>query len=478
MALRHFRNYVDGALVDGDCTMTVENPATGQHCGEVGAYTPEIIDSALLAARNAFPKWAATPLQKRVEWMKRLADALDLRREEIIGILVEETGKPLDNAEYDFGMLTECLRFFAEEMKRLRGEIIPDRTGEYTHQLIHHPVGVVVGFLAWNFPLLNVGYKIGPVLAAGCTCIIKPSRTTPLATALVGEVMHDIGFPAGVVNIVLGEDRRVAEALVRSDIPAVVTMIGSTEAGCKLVAASATSIKHFSLELGGNAPVIVYPDFDPVLAAERTVGLKLANSGQVCVSPNRCFVHRDVLEVFLAKGKELMSAYHFGAGKGPEPLMGPVMVESHLRELLKSVQRAQEQGATLLHGGGRVSADICPVGHYMEPTLMLCDRGIELCRNEIFGPILPVIPFDDGDDVIGWANDCRHGLASYVFTDSLERANACAERLEYGSICINDPYYSVELPHGGLKQSGIGKDCSHLSLEEYLDVKRVTTRVR
>jgi acyl-CoA reductase-like NAD-dependent aldehyde dehydrogenase len=474
--MRTFHSYINGQLVPGGETMLVENPATTEPCGAYTAYTPELIDQALVAARDAFPVWSRTPMAERVAWMEKLSVALEARRNEIIDLLVAETGKPQDNAEYDYGMLPECLHFFAEEVKRLRGEIIPDRSGQYVHHLIHHPIGVVVGFLAWNFPLLNVGYKIGPALASGCTCIIKPSRTTPLATALVGEVMQSIDFPKGVVNIVLGEDREVASTLLTSDIPAMITMIGSTQAGCQLMRTASTSVKHYSLELGGNAPVTVYPDFDPCLAAERIVGLKLANSGQVCVSPNRCFVHRDVLDQFVAKAKEIMSGYHFGSGPGPEPRMGPIMIESHLDELLGKVQGAVDAGAKLVCGGARVPKEICPIGHYMQPTLLVCDRSLDLCCDEIFGPILPVIPFGDEDDIIAWANDCPYGLASYVFTNNLETANACAEGLEYGSICINEPYYSVELPHGGLKQSGIGKDCSHLSLAEYFDVKRVTIR--
>jgi len=474
--MKTFHSYVGGELVPGGEIKTVENPATEEPCGQYTAYTAGLLDRALWAAQDAFRTWSRTPLEERTAWMNKLAEAVEERRDEIIDVLIAETGKPLDNAEYDYGMLPECLRFFSEEVKRLRGEIIPDRAGKHVHQLIYHPIGVVVGFLAWNFPLLNLGYKLGPCLASGCTCVIKPSRTTPLATALIAEILKSIDFPKGVVNIVLGEDRELAARLLTSDTPAMITMIGSTEAGLKLIQASSTSIKHYSLELGGNAPVIVYPDFDPVLAAERIVELKLANSGQVCVSPNRCFVHERILDPFLAKAKDIMAGYHFGSGAGPEPRMGPIMIASHLEELLRKVQDAVKAGGKLLFGGNRVSRDICPAGHFMEPTLLLCDRSLDLCRNEIFGPILPVIPFGDDDDVIEWANDCRHGLASYVFTNNLENANTCAERLEYGSICINEPYYSVELPHGGLKQSGIGKDCSHLSLAEYFDIKRVTIR--
>jgi len=352
MNTKTFHSYIGGETVIGGERVPVENPATKQSCGSFTAYTPEMLDRALEQARDAFAVWSRTPMQERVAWMTRLAEALEQRRDEVIELLIAETGKPQDNAEYDYGMLVECLGFFGEEVQRLGGETIPDRTGEYLHKLVRHPVGVVVGFLAWNFPLLNLGYKLGPILASGCSCVIKPSHTTPLATALVGEIMGSIDFPAGVVNIVLGEDREVASRLLTSPIPAMVTMIGSTEVGCEVIRASATTIKRYSLELGGNAPVIVYPDFDAELAAERIVGLKLVNSGQVCVSPNRCFVHERSLDAFVTRAREVMAGYHFGSGPGPEPRMGPLMTASHLEGLLAKVEQAQEQGAEVLCGEG------------------------------------------------------------------------------------------------------------------------------
>jgi acyl-CoA reductase-like NAD-dependent aldehyde dehydrogenase len=198
MNTKTFHSYIGGETVIGGEPVPVENPATEQSCGSFTAYTPEMLDRALEQARDAFAVWSRTPMQERVAWMTRLAEALEQRRDEVIELLIAETGKPQDNAEYDYGMLVECLGFFGEEVQRLGGETIPDRTGEYLHKLVRHPVGVVVGFLAWNFPLLNLGYKLGPILASGCSCVIKPSHTTPLATALVGEIMGSIDFPHGL----------------------------------------------------------------------------------------------------------------------------------------------------------------------------------------------------------------------------------------------------------------------------------------
>ena len=460
----------------GDTVITVENPATEESCGRYAAYDAEVLDAALKAAEEAFESWSQLSMGERADWMRRLAAALEARRPEITDLLIAETGKPRSNADYDFGMLLTCLRFFSEEVQRLHTETIPDAAGLRTHQLKRHPVGVVVGFLAWNFPLLNLGYKLGPILATGCTCVIKPSEVTPLATALVGEVMRDIGFPKGVVNIVVGEDRELAGRLLTSPIPAMVTLIGSTQAGCQVMKTAATTIKRFSLELGGDAPVIVFPDYDVRQAAQSIVELKLTNTGQVCVSPNRCFVHREHLEAFMDEATRLMRGYHYGAGDGPEPLIGPVVAKEHLERLLGLLERARAGGAEVVYGGSRVPPELCPTGYYLEPTLVLCDRDNPLVQEEIFGPVLPVIPFDDADDIIGWANDSPYGLSAYVYTNRADKVEACSERLAYGSICFNEPYYSVELPHGGLKQSGFGKDCSHLSLEDYTAIKRITFR--
>ncbi len=374
---------------------------------------------------------------------------------------MQETGKPRENAEYDFGMLTTCLRFFVEEVERLDQPVLHDPDGRFLHYMQRQPLGVTVGFLAWNFPLLNLGYKLGPVLASGCSCILKPSELTPLASLEAVYLAVEAGIPAGVINMVTSSDYSITNRLLESSVPAMVTMIGSTRGGLEVMGASCTSIKHFSVELGGNSPVLVYDDADVQVAAEKVIGLKFVNTGQVCVSPNRCYVHASIYEAFV----EAAAACAAGVDMGP-------MITAEARDrVLEKVDEAVQAGATLVCGGSRLDG----VGYFMEPTILRdVDAQMRVACEEVFGPVLSIIPFTDEDDEIALANETSCGLAAYVFTKGLSRGLRAAEGIEAGSVCVNEPHYGVQLPHGGLKQSGVGKDCSRYSLEEYLTLKRVS----
>jgi acyl-CoA reductase-like NAD-dependent aldehyde dehydrogenase len=341
---------------------------------------------------------------------------------------------------------------------------------------LRQPLGVVVGYLAWNFPLLNLGYKLGPVLAAGCTAIIKPSRLTPLATLRCAELLADAGIPDGVVNVISGTDYDVTTPLLESDIPAMFTMIGSTSAGVGAMKSACTNVKHFSVELGGNAPVVVYDDADVTAAATSVVDLKFANTGQVCVSPNRCFVHKSVYDQFIDAAAQHASGITLGAGRGDGRRMGPMLTAKDRDRVLELIKSAAQDGATVVCGG-KIPEQPAK-GYFLEPTILRDVRqNMKLSCDEIFGPVLPVIPFADDDDVIAMANDTDYGLAAYVYTTSLSRGLRAAADIEAGSVCVNEVHYAVQLPHGGVKQSGVGKDCSRYSLEEYLTLKRVSVLI-
>lgn len=466
---------VNGRPVRTGRSFRVINPATEECVAEVASADAASIEAALAAARDAFPGWSATPIAERKAAMARFTALLEREKERLVDLLVAETGKPYDTAAYGLSSLVGSLRFFAEEAERVSQEVIPDPTGRFLHYVLRQPLGVVVGFLAWNYPLLNLGYKLGPVLASGCTAVIKPSRHTPLATLAAAELLAEAGVPPGVVNVVACDDRRVTNALLESPIPSLVTMIGSTEAGVEVMATAATSIKRFSLELGGNAPAIVYPDADLADAATRVVNLKFTNAGQVCVSPNRCFVHAEVYEEFLRLAAERAFGIALGSGKGPAPMMGPLITASARDAALDLVRESVDAGVKLVCGGRKPEQP--GRGYFMEPTILRDVRPeMRVAREEIFGPILPVIPFDGGRDVLAMANDTMHGLSAYVFTTDLSTALRAAEALHAGSVCVNEPHFGVHLPHAGLKQSGVGLDRSHHSLEEYLTVKRVSIR--
>ncbi|MBM4090786.1 MAG: aldehyde dehydrogenase family protein [Planctomycetes bacterium] len=473
---KQFTMLVGGQRVRTAGTFPVTNPATEETIAEAPEVDRQTVQQALEAARDSFQTWSRMPLSQRQPIIFKYAELLEQNRDRLIDLLIAETGKPIDNAEYDFGMLTTCLRFICEEAARVRQEVIPDPDGRFLHYTLRQPLGVVVGYLAWNFPLLNLGYKLGPVLAAGCTAVIKPSRLTPLATLACADLLIDAGLPPGVVNVITGTDYGVTDALLESPIPAMFTMIGSTDAGVGAMRAACTNVKHFSVELGGNAPVIVYDDADIEAAATNIVGLKFANTGQVCVSPNRCFVHEAVYEAFLESARMQALDITLGAGRGASPRMGPMLTAKDRDRVLGLVEAAVRDGAQIVCGGKNPAQPAR--GFFLEPTILRnVTPGMRLSCDEIFGPVLPVIRFTDNDDVIAMANDTQYGLAAYVYTTNLSRGLRAASEVQAGSVCVNEVHYAVRLPHGGLKQSGVGKDCSHYSIDEYLTLKRVSILV-
>lgn len=464
MSKKMYPMLVNGKPARSKKSIDVVNPATGKVIGQVPEADAATIQQALKAAAQGFKVWSNTSPAERKTIILRYADLLEKNRNRLIALLITETGKPRDNAEYDFGMLTTCLRFFVEEFERLDQPVLHDPDGRFLHYIQRQPLGVVVGMLAWNFPLLNVGYKLGPALAAGCSVIIKPSHLTPLASLEVAYLAKKAGVPDGVINVLTSTDHDVMKTLLQSDVPALVTMIGSTRGGLEVMTSASTSIKHFSLELGGNAPVLVYPDADVRDAANKVVDLKFANTGQVCVSPNRCFVHESVYEEFVAAAKKRAATVK----------MGPLISDRARQNVLRFVASAVAAGAKIVCGGKAVKG----AGYFMEPTILKnVDTKMQVACEEIFGPVLPIIKYTDADDEIALANDTECGLAAYVFTTNLEKGLRAARDIKSGSVCVNEVHYSVQLPHGGLKQSGVGKDCSRYSLAEYLTLKRVSVLI-
>jgi len=476
MSNNQYKMLINGELIAANHGFSVINPATEEVIAEVPQVEEAHINQAISAADKAFQSWSKMSLNSRSELILAYADLLEASRDEIVDILVSETGKPADNAEYDFDMLTTCLRFFIEEAKRIDQPVITDPDGRFLHYMLRQPLGVVVGYLAWNFPLLNLGYKLGPVLASGCTAIIKPSQMTPLATLRCAQLSIEAGIPAGVINVITSSEYEVTNPLLTCKTTSMFTMIGSTNAGVNAMKMACTDIKHFSVELGGNAPVVVYDDADIKKAAQNVVDLKFANSGQVCVSPNRCLVHESVYDEFLSEAKAHAQGLVLAAGRAEGRLMGPMLTDKDRQGVIRLVDAAVAEGARVVSGGQIPSSPA--KGFYLEPTIVAdVELNMTLASEEIFGPVLPVIKYTDADDVIALANETKYGLAAYVYTTNLQRGLQAAEQIQSGSVCVNEVHYAVQLPHGGLKQSGVGKDCSHYSLEEYMTLKRVSVLV-
>ena len=471
-----WKNLIDGEAVAGEGPLTtVYNPSTGDVLARFQEATAEQALYAAQCAKAAFARWSTMSLNAREAVILRFIELLREHRREIIDILVAETGKPMANAQYDFDMLPDCLNFFMNQAKNLHDEIIPDYDGRHMNMVIHKPLGVVVGYLAWNFPILNLGYKLGPILASGCTCLLKPATPTPLATMYIGQLSREAGFPDGVINIVAGRGSAVCKALNESDIPAAITLIGSTGTGRQIIRESATSIKHYSLELGGNAPVLVMKDADVDSAAALTADLKFGNAGQVCVCANRIFVHKDVKEQFVTGVLRYIDRITLGCGNEPgDILMGPMVSAEAQQAMQDLVEDAVSKGARILCGGKKASRP----GYFFEPTVLdHVTRDMRVYQEEIFGPIMPIIDMDSEDDSVVLANDTQFGLAAYLFTKDLSTALKLSRAIHSGNVCVNEPFYCYNLPHGGCKQSGVGKDCSHISLEEYYYLQRISIKL-
>jgi acyl-CoA reductase-like NAD-dependent aldehyde dehydrogenase len=430
-------------------------------------------ESALSAAQKAATTWGKMSINDREAHIMAFRAKLLERKTELVELLIKETGKVSGNADYDFMMLVNCLPFHIEEARRCHGSVIPSPDNSALSYTRHTPVGVVVCVLTWNFPILNLAYKLGPILASGCTCVIKPSEQTPLATSAILSLLADVGFPAGVVNCVNGTGLDLLEPLCASRIPRLLTTIGSTAMGRRMIGYSATSIKRFSLELGGDAPVLVFADCNLDAAVADIVGLKYGNAGQICVSPNRVIVQRSVYDAFLAKATELSQQYVFGSGDAEGEVLQPVVSADSLNRLLKLCEDAKDKGARVLTGGAKGERP----GFFMQPTVLADVTDDMLCQQEeIFGPILAVRAFDSVDEGLQVANNSEVGLSSYAYTASMDTMLRCQEELMTGNVLINGVHYSIELPHGGLKQSGCGKDISHLSLRDYYDIRRITLK--
>ncbi|AKO97763.1 NAD-dependent aldehyde dehydrogenase [Marinovum algicola DG 898] len=472
--VRHKKMYIGGELVEGQARLDVVNPATEDCVATVAAAGLDDVDKALKAARAAAPGWAATPVAERQRWMLKLRDAVIANQEMLRECIHQEMGKPWGGTQEDFDLLERSLKFYAEEFQRVHDETLRDLDGTHDHRIVYEPVGVAVAYLAWNFPLLNLAYKIAPAMAAGCPVIIRPSAATPVSAYAVGELCQEIGLPAGVVNILTTDGYGPSDALAASTIPNLITLIGSTNTGRHLMKVGATSIKKFSMELGGNAPVLIYRDADLDLAAEIVTTVKFNNAGQICVTPNRVFVEREVHDAFRDKVVARARAAKVGFDREADILTGPMIDRRAWARVKGLIDEAVEKGATLLAGGDRPEG--LETGHFLAPTVLdQVTPEMRIYQDEIFGPVVSLIPFDDREAVLDRANDGEEGgLASYIFTADLALAEAVAKRLRYGEVQINGVKYDIYLPHGGIGQSGIGHDCSRLALNDYLVVKRIS----
>lgn len=467
--------YIGGKLVDAiaGTKKDVICPATKEVVAQVAWAGVEDANLALEEAQKGFKYWSKLSLAERTKWMMKLREEV-LKNDDLLRkAVVMEMGKSYDAAWEDIESIVNALEFYPGAMRNMHDEIIPDLENTHRHKMVNQPRGVAVAYLAWNFPLLNVGYKIGPALAAGCSIIIKPSGLTPLSSYVFGEILANMNFPAGVINFISGPVNEVAQTLTTSKITKVITMIGSTASGRQVMADSTTSVKHVSMELGGNAPFIVCADADLELATNIGIALKYGNCGQICVSPNRFLIQESVYDKFLEMFIEKAKKVKVGFGIENKPDMGPLVTLRDRDRIFKMVQDDVANGAKLELGGG-IPAGM-EVGNFIEPTVISgLTTSMRCFREEIFGPVAAMMKFSTIDEAIELGNDTEYGLVSYVFSNSEKSIRQLSEELDFGEVQVNGVKYAIYLPHGGMKESGIGHDCSYLALNDYLVKKRIT----
>lgn len=453
-------------------TLKVICPANGEELSLVDMADENDVELVVESAVKGFNVWRRFTMDERLTWMHRLRSALIEEKEMLIEALMRETGKHRGLAEEDFDKLQKGLEYYPREMKNLEGELLHDVEGDCEHRITYSPIGPVAAYLSWNFPLLNLGYKLGPVLAAGCSLIVKPSGRTPIATLMTAQISEKIGFPAGVINVAVGNNQGFGNGLSRHRKIAGITMIGSAETAKKVIAASATSIKRFSLELGGNAPFIVFNDGNLEEAADLLVGMKTNNSGQICVSPNRIYLHKDIHDKFINMLKVRLSKQKIGFPlEDPAVTMGPLISSGEAEKVKKLIDKAVAGGAKIVLGG---DTNLGPA--YIKPHLITgLTSANPVFHDEFFGPVIAIYSFEEDDAVLKEANDTDAGLASYIFTANIHRIARFTRELEFGEVMVNRAKWDIHLPHIGIKNSGLGVDCSKFALLDYLYMKRTTT---
>jgi acyl-CoA reductase-like NAD-dependent aldehyde dehydrogenase len=470
-----YKQLINGEWVDASNggTWTLLNPATEESLGEMPYGNEADAAAAIDAAATAFKTWSRATPYERSAILMRAAAWIRERVDELAAITTEECGKPKRESAGEWNTGAALLEWYAEECKRTYGRVIPSRKPGRRISVTYQPVGVVGVITAWNFPVYNFARSWAAALAAGCAVVGRPSEYTPRSMMLMGQAIHESGMPAGVINVINGEPDPMGKALMQDSRVRKVSFTGSVRVGKILLDASSDTMTKLSLELGGNAPVLIFPDVNVPEVAKGAVSFKLRNAGQVCVSPQRFFVHSRVAEEFIDHATENMKLARLGNGLDDATDIGP-MINAAQRERLEGLMAGTvEMGAEVLTGGSR-PADLSQ-GYFYQPTVVAnVSPTMPIFQQEIFGPVLPVIPFDDMDEALALANESEYGLAAYVQTKDLNTALRVSEELEYGMIGVNDWLPSTpEAPFGGWKQSGIGRECGQEGIEKYLEAKAV-----
>jgi succinate-semialdehyde dehydrogenase/glutarate-semialdehyde dehydrogenase len=472
-ALLRQQCYVNGAWVEakGGATIAVTNPATGAQIGTVPALDAAGTEAAVAAAHAAFPAWAAQTAKERGAILRRWHDLILLNSADLARLMTAEQGKPLAESKGEIAYAASFVEWFAEEAKRVYGDVIPGHQADKRILVLRQPVGVIAAITPWNFPAAMITRKVAPALAAGCTAVCKPATQTPCSALALAELAHRAGIPAGVLNIVTGPAKEIGGVLTGDARVRKLSFTGSTGIGKLLMAQCAATMKKVSLELGGNAPFIVFDDADLDAAVAGAIASKYRNTGQTCVCANRLLVQDGVYEAFTHKLVEAVNRLRVGDGLAGETEQGPLIDANALKKVEEHVADATSRGAKIATGGRRHALG----GTFYEPTVLTgVTPAMMLAREETFGPVAPLFRFRTEAEAIALANDTEFGLACYLYTRDLARSWRVSEALEYGIVGLNTGLISTEVaPFGGMKESGIGREGSKYGILEYTELKYV-----
>jgi succinate-semialdehyde dehydrogenase/glutarate-semialdehyde dehydrogenase len=473
-ALFKAQSYVNGVWVDAkdEKTYDVFNPASGELIAEVASLCVDDLKKAIKAAHEAFPKWAAMSAKERGKLIRKWADLVVANADDLAIIMTVEQGKPLAESKGEVLYAASFLEWYAEEGKRAYGDIIPSPINGARILVTKQPIGVCASITPWNFPSAMITRKAGPALAAGCTIVCKPAKDTPFSATALAVLAHEAGIPAGVFNVITSSQARaIGQEICENPLVRKLSFTGSTEIGKVLMQQSASTMKKLSLELGGNAPFIVFEDADLDAAVEGAIICKYRNAGQTCVCANRLFIQESIYDAFAEKYAAKVKAMKVGNGLDAGVNIGPMINEAAIEKTNEMVGDATGKGAKVLVGGKTHELGGC----YFEPTVLTnVSADMLVAQDEIFGPIAPLFKFKDEADVIKKANDTNYGLAAYFYARDMARVWRVAEALEFGMVAVNTGVLSTEVaPFGGVKESGFGREGSKYGLDEYLEMKYI-----
>ena len=480
MSLPYRPLYINGQFVDSlsGKRLKVINPATEEAFAEVGQGGQADAAKAIDAAAAAMPAWMKLTAYDRAKILKKTAELIRERADQFARDMTMEQGKPLAESKGEVMQAADTFEWFAEEGKRAYGMLIPNSVAGKRHFTLKHPVGVVAAVGPWNFPMTLLCRKIAPALAAGCTVVAKPASQTPLSCLNVMQCLHDAGLPAGCANAVVGPASEIGDEFMSNPLVRKVSFTGSTPVGKHLIRQSADTVKRLSLELGGHAPFIVFPDADPEVVAKAAVIGKFRNNGQVCISPSRFFVHKDIEKKFTEVAIAEAKALKLGNGLDAATQIGPMFEKKAMDNTIGLIEDARAKGAECLTGGGRSTK--FDKGYFFEPTILKgLSADARVMSEEPFAPVMPIMDFSKLDEVIARANATPYGLAAYVFTNDISVAFKMAEGLEAGIIGLNDPVPATpQCPFGGMKESGLGRELGSIGLDAYFETKYVSLKLR